>query len=76
MHATSQDMANWTKIPEDTFFAGEGFAQDDFRDPYVFYVEEEGCYWMLVSTRNESTGVIVKYTSDDLSKWTEEGVFF
>ena len=76
MHATSGDMATWTKIPEDTFFAGEGYAQDDFRDPYVLYMEDEGRYWMLVTTRNEHTGVILKYTSDDLSTWTEEGVFF
>lgn len=76
MHATSQDLYNWTKIPEDTLYAGENYSDVDFRDPYVFYVENESRYWMLVTTRNDRTGVIVKYTSDDLSKWTDEGIFF
>lgn len=76
MHATSSDMLNWTKIPEDTFLAGDNYSQDDFRDPYVFYVEEDQCYWMLVVTRSKDTGVIVKYTSTDLSKWKDEGIFF
>lgn len=76
MHATSSDMLNWTKIPEDTFTGGEKYSQTDFRDPYVFWVEEDQCYWMLVVTRTPETGVIVKYTSTDLSKWKDEGIFF
>lgn len=76
MHATSSDMLNWTKIPEDTFIANEKYSRDDFRDPYVFYVPEEQQYWMLVVTRSEGTGVIVKYVSKDLSKWEDQGVFF
>ena len=51
MHATSNDLLNWTKIPEDTFTSGGTYSDDDFRDPYVFYVESEGRYWMLVVTR-------------------------
>ncbi len=76
MHATSPDMLNWTKIPEDTFLAAEAYSQKDFRDPYVLYVPEESQYWMLVVTRSEGTGVIVKYTSKDLSKWEDGGIFF
>lgn len=76
MHATSPDMLNWTKIPEDTFIAGPDYSLDDFRDPYVFYVEEEQCWWMLVVTRAGGTGVIARYTSRDLSKWEDQGVFF
>lgn len=76
MHATSTDMLNWTKVPEDTFIANEKYSLEDFRDPYVFYVEEEQCYWMLVVTRYQQNGVIVKYTSKDLSKWTDQGVLF
>lgn len=75
MHATSSDMLNWTKVPEDTF-VGEQYSLDDFRDPYVFYVPEEQCYWMLVVTRKDNNGVIVRYSSTDLSKWKDEGVFF
>lgn len=76
MHATSSDMLNWTKIPEDTFIAGDAYSQTDFRDPYVFYVPEESQYWMLVVTRSEGNGVIVRYTSKDLSKWEDAGIFF
>lgn len=76
MHATSNDMENWTKLPEDTFYASENYSKNDFRDPYVLYVEEEEQYWMLVSTRNENTGILAKYTSRDLKTWKDEGVFF
>lgn len=76
MHATSKDMLHWEKIPEDTFYAGDKYAKNDFRDPYVLYVESEKQYWMLVSTRNAETGVLVKYTSKDLKSWTDAGIFF
>ena len=76
MHATSSDMMNWTKIPGDTFLANENYSRDDFRDPYVLYVPEEQQYWMLVVTRSDGTGVIAKYTSKDLSKWEDQGIFF
>lgn len=76
MHATSGDLLSWTKCPEDTLYAGEAYSQDDFRDPYVLWVPEENQYWMLVTTRNGQTGIIVRYTSTDLKTWTDEGVFF
>ena len=76
MHATSKDLKEWTKIPEDTFTAGDNYSKNDFRDPYVRYMESEKCYWMLVTTRFENSGVIAKYTSTDLSHWTDAGVFF
>lgn len=76
MHATSKDMAQWTKIPEDTFSATDAYSKDDFRDPYVLYVEEEQQYWMLVTTRHNNTGVLVKYTSKDLKSWKDNGIFF
>lgn len=76
MHATSKDMKTWDKIPEDTFTGKGVYSEDDFRDPYVFYVEEENQYWMLVATRYHNEGVIAKYTSEDLSSWKDAGVFF
>ncbi len=76
MHATSTDMLEWTKIPDDTFIAPDAYSKDDFRDPYVLYVPEEGQYWMLVVTRSKGNGVIVRYTSKDLSKWEDAGIFF
>ena len=75
MHAEGTDLTTWTKIKEDTF-TDENYSTNDFRDPYVFYVPEENCYWMLVVTRKDGNGVIARYTSTDLHKWKDEGVFF
>lgn len=70
MHAVSEDRENWTKIPEDTFYAPENYSKDDFRDPNVFWVEEDQCYWMLIGAReNTQGGVVAKFTSTDLKNW-------
>ncbi len=77
MHATSEDRKTWTKHPEDTFFAPDNYSRDDFRDPEVFWMEEDGCYWLLMAARdNTRGGVVAKYTSDDLKNWTFEGPLF
>lgn len=78
MHATSTDRQNWEKHPEDTFFSPDNYSKDDFRDPEVFWVEEEQCYWLLIAAREQSRGgVVAKYTSTDLKNWTfcEEPLF-
>jgi len=51
MHATSPDLLRWTKVPGELFFAPAGFEPDDWRDPFVFWNEEEKQYWMIVATR-------------------------
>ena len=77
MHATSPDRENWTKVPEDTFFSPENYSKDDFRDPEVFWVEEEQCYWMLIAAReNTKGGVVARYTSEDLKSWEFCGPLF
>ena len=77
MHATSTDRESWTKIPEDTFFSPEGYSKDDFRDPEVFWVEEEQCYWLLIAAReNTLGGVVARYTSPDLKNWEFCGPLF
>ena len=77
MHAVSADRTNWEKRPEDTFFSPEGYSRDDFRDPEVFWMEEDERYWMLVAAREASMGgVVVKYTSPDLKEWTFEGPIY
>ena len=77
MHATSTDRKNWEKHPEDTFFSPDGYSRDDFRDPEVFWSEEDQCYWMLVAARDGALGgVIAKYTSADLTHWAFEGPVF
>ena len=77
MHATSTDRETWTKQPEDTFFAPDDYSHDDFRDPEVFWMEQDGCYWMLIAARNNTQGgVVAKYTSKDLKNWTFEGPIY
>ena len=76
MHATSSDLKTWTKIPEDTFTGTGGYSVDDFRDPYVYYSKEDNRYEMLITTRKDNMGVIARYSSNDLSSWKDEGVFF
>ena len=77
MHATSTDRENWEKHPDDTFYSPDNYSKDDFRDPEVFWVEEEKCYWMLIAARENSLGgVVAKYTSKDLKKWHFDGPIY
>ena len=77
MHATSTDRENWVKDGYALFFAPEGYNRDDFRDPEVFWVERDQCYWLLIAANNEELGgVVLKYTSTDLVNWEYVGPFF
>ena len=77
MHATSTDRVSWEKQPDDTFFAPEGYSKDDFRDPEVFWVERDQCYWLLIAARDNALGgVVAKYTSKDLKTWDFQGPIY
>ena len=77
MHATSTDRENWVKDADVLFFAPEGYSKDDFRDPEVFWVERDQCYWLLIAAREDTLGgVVVKYTSTDLKHWDFIGPIF
>ena len=77
MHATSTDRENWTKDEDVVFYAPEGYSKDDFRDPEVFWVERDQCYWLLIAAReNTLGGVVAKYTSTDLKNWEFIGPIF
>ncbi|MBU0996933.1 MAG: DUF4975 domain-containing protein [Firmicutes bacterium] len=71
-HAVSSDMITWTKLPDDGFFGGV----NDFRDPYVYYSEEDNEYWMLITTRDSLGGVLKIYKSTDLYFWQNHGTFY
>ena len=77
MHATSTDRENWVKDKDILFNAPEGYSSVDFRDPEVFWVERDQCYWLLIAA-NEPTlgGVVLKYTSTDLKHWELVGPIF
>jgi len=71
-HATSTDMITWEKHPEDGFYG----AANDFRDPYVYFVETSEEYWMLITSRDYTGGIIKRYTSTDLVDWEYKDIFF
>jgi beta-fructofuranosidase len=82
MHAVSDDLLHWKKVPEDTFYAPpDQFERDDWRDPFVFWNEEAGEYWMLVAARlktgpSRRRGCTGLCTSKDLKKWTVKDPFW
>ena len=75
MHAVSDDLLKWRKLPEDTFFAPTAiYERDDWRDPFVFWNAENQEYWMLVAARLKSgpsrrRGCTALCVSKDLTKW-------
>lgn len=78
MHAISLDNVNWEKVPNDTFYAPDLYSSDDFRDPFVFWNEDEKCYWLLIGAKKDDREgtCIIKYTSSDLTAWKFEGIFY
>lgn len=51
------------------------FEQIDFRDPYIFWNDEENKYWMLIAARHANgperrRGTIALSTSGDLVNWS------
>ena len=78
MHATASDatLSDFTKIPEDTFSGTDGYSDFDFRDPKVFWNEDTGNYWMLITSRYNGEAAIGLYTSDDLLSWTPQAPLF
>ena len=76
-HATSEDGITWTKDAANPVITPmiELYEKLDWRDPYVFYNEEDKCYWILISARRldmpvTRRGCIVLYRSKDLVKWS------
>lgn len=82
MHAVSDDLQHWEKIPGHTFFAPtDRYEKNDWRDPYVFYNEETREYNMLLAARNISgiprrRGLTALCTSKDLVKWHVADPFY
>jgi len=81
LHATSSDRVG-TKFekPSDSLTLDvssnpDVFESTDFRDPYVFWNEDECRYWMIVATRLSkgpywTRGCFALLTSNDLDVWT------
>ncbi|ADK82705.1 GH32 C-terminal domain-containing protein [Sediminispirochaeta smaragdinae] len=75
-HAVSDDSISWHKDPRNPIIIPntELYEALDWRDPYVFYHEEEHEYWMLISARRNNgpstrRGCVILYKSPDLTSW-------
>ncbi len=82
-HATSPDCVTWTKDPSNPVSVPEldTFLRQDWRDPFVFWHEDERCYWMLLSTRSKSgpapsRGAVALRTSPDLQSWSKTAILY
>ncbi len=75
LFATSPDFKTWTKNKQFLLLgANYGYSDRNFRDPYVFK-GEDGKWHMLVSTHKGGKGVLAEFVSDNLTAWTDNGVF-
>ncbi|WP_258105687.1 RICIN domain-containing protein [Marinoscillum sp. MHG1-6] len=81
MLATSTNLSNgFTKSTSfSTIYPPAGFdANDNFRDPYVF--KDGSTFHMLLSARTTVSGVwrgvIIRYTSTNLTDWTYAGIVY
>ena len=82
-HAVSDDCITFTKDPKSPLIVPDTkyYESIDWRDAYIFYNDEEECYWMLIAARkNEGPsnrrGVVVLYTSADLEHFEHRGVIY
>lgn len=82
-HATSDDCIKWEKdINNPIIFPNENlYEYVDWRDPYIFYNEEENMYWLLISARIKEgpptkRGCIILYRSDSLINWDYYGPIY
>lgn len=75
MHAVSDDLVKWRKIPEDGFYAlGGQYEKNDWRDPFVFWNEEAKEFQMLTAARftegiPRRRGLTAVSASKDLKHW-------
>ena len=81
MHAVSDNLKDWVKRPEDTFFADfTKYEMHDFRDPFVYFDEETNRYHMLLVSRLKdsgyTSGFTAVYSSDNLKTWRDDGPFW
>ena len=82
-HATSEDGIVWTKDPANPVITPltELYEKLDWRDPYIFYNEEDRCYWLVLSAREldmpvTRRGCVVLYRSKDLAAWEHYGPIY
>ncbi len=82
LHAVSEDLIHWTKTgPIEGVPTQPGYDPDDWRDPFVFWCQEQEEYLMLLGGRKagpktQQTGRTVQFASKDLEHWEFRGDFW
>lgn len=82
MHAVSNDLIHWDKTKDKLRFDPQpGYDPNDWRDPFVFWNEEEKQYWLILGARKLDgkkviNGCNVYFTSEDLENWEFKGDFW
>jgi beta-fructofuranosidase len=81
--STSRDNVHFTKSPKNPILKPDPkvFEDIDFRDPYIFWNDEEQKYWMLIAARHAAgperrRGTIALSISDDLETWSAPEPFY
>lgn len=76
--ATSEDLISFSKDPRNPLLLPPRSCEpNDWRDPYVFFNEDEGRYWMIIAARlaegpRWTRGALMLATSADLVDWQME----
>lgn len=75
--ATSNNLRDWKKYGKNPLWEGDNvlYDKENFRDPYVFFNEDEGLWWMLIGTKMASghrqrTGCVGLAKSTNLIEWS------
>lgn len=80
MYATSTDLTNWTKHSGFVLYpsTADGYAANDFRDPFIYYNQAAGEYWMLLSAIKNGIPVIALYSTTNLASdnWVLKSPFY
>lgn len=74
-HALSDDMKVWKPLDDETFGPDERlYLLTDWRDPHVFFNQEEQCWWMILCAQSvgetDRRGCVGLCKSKDLHSWT------
>ena len=81
--ATSRDLRGWRKDPNNPIIEADSrwYEAIDWRDPFPFWNDDAGEYWMLLAAREKDgpdnrRGCIALVTSPDLEQWTVQPPFW
>lgn len=73
-HAVSDDLVTWKPLPEYDFRSDDSiYSPIHWRDPFVFWNEEEGLWWMILAAQKKGPtlrqGCVGLMKSNDLYTW-------